>query len=405
MSDLHVHQGSRTSPKIASVTFMLLLPLLILTLTTATATTVSVGGLDISEGESGTVSVSIENAAPEISCATIVLSYDPAIAKVTSVGSGEFDALVYNVDDAQGQTTIVVYQTGASGRSGTIKLGDVTLAGIDAGTTPLTPQIETLKDNTGNPISADVASGTFTVRSSGGSGGSTGGSNGGGWTPTPSPTPAPSATPSASPSPGPAITFTPTPTATPPAASPTPTQPAESSVITVHLDDVRAGKGEEITVPIQISSVSGEGLSSARITLTYDPDVVKVLSAESSDFDEFMANIEKGQVRMIGFQTGLDGVTGDVTFAQLHLKAVGKDGTTSALNLDVNELVDNVGTLLVERNDYEVEAGSFAVGTASEPEPVPESSNSHMFVIGTVGMLLAVIIGFCLFLLLKRRPS
>ncbi len=396
MVNLKRYNGLRMVRKIPVAGFMLLILLLVLTTTTATATTVSVGSADIKEGGSATVSVSIENAATEISCATIVLSYDSAIARVTGVSNGDFDKLVYNADDAQGQTTLVVYQTGASGLPGTIKIGDVTLAGINAGTTSLVPKIVTLKDNEGNPISADVASGTFTVRSAGGSGGNGGGSSGGGSTPTPSPTPTPSTTPLTSPS------STATPSSVPATASPSPSGPAESGFITVHIDDVRAEKGEEVTVPIMISGVSGEGLSSARITLTYDPDVVNVLSAESSDFDEFVENIEKGQVRMIGFQTGLEGLTGDVTFAQLHLKAVGKDGRTSALGLEVQELVDNLGTLLTEQNDYAVAAGSLTVGGAGEPEP-SEPLSPLIFVIGIVGLLAVIIISSWFLLLQKRR--
>lgn len=397
MVNLKRYNGLRMVRKIPVAGFMLLILLLVLTTTTATATTVSVGSADIKEGGSATVSVSIENAATEISCATILLSYDSAIARVTGVSNGDFDKLVYNADDAQGQTTLVFYQTGASGLPGTIKIGDVTLAGINAGTTSLVPKIVTLKDNEGNPISADVASGTFTVRSSGGSDGSSGGgSSGGGSTPTPSPTPTPSTTPLTSPS------STATPSSVPATASPSPSGPAESGFITVHIDDVRAEKGEEVTVPIMISGVSGEGLSSARITLTYDPDVVNVLSAESSDFDEFVENIEKGQVRMIGFQTGLEGLTGDVTFAQLHLKAVGKDGRTSALGLEVQELVDNLGTLLTEQNDYAVAAGSLTVGGAGEPEP-SEPLSPLIFVIGIVGLLAVIIISSWFLLLQKRR--
>jgi hypothetical protein len=399
MVNLKLYIGLRMMRMIPVAVFALLLLLLSLTSATATATTVSVVSAAITEGGSTIIPLQIENAATEISCATILLSYDSTIARVTEVSNGDFDKLVYNADDAQGQTTLVVYQTGASGLSGTIKIGDLTLAGINAGTTSLVPQITTLKDNGGISISADVAIGTFTVRSAGGSGGSSGGSSGGGGTSTPSPTPTPSTMPSTSPS------LTSTPSSVSATAIPSPSGSAESGFITVHIAAVRAGKGDEVTVPIMISDVSGEGLSSARITLTYDPKVVNVLNAENSDFDEFVSNIENGMVRMIGFQTGLEGLTGDVTFAQLHLKAVGREGTTSALGLEVQELVDNRGPLLVEHNDYEVQAGSFAVGSAGEPEMVSESLNSLVFVIGIVGMLLAVIIGFYLFVLLKRRSS
>ncbi|MBN1455709.1 MAG: hypothetical protein JW945_05630 [Methanomicrobia archaeon] len=393
---MHIHEGLRTLHNSSVAVFMLLMLLmLLLILTTATATTVSVGNADITEGGRTTVSVSIENAATDVSCATIVLSYDSAIARVTGFSNGDFDKQVYTVEDARGRTTIVVYQTDANGLTGTIKIGDVTLEGITAGTTSLTPQIVTLKDNGGYSLSADTLSGTLTVRSAGGSGGSSGGgSSSGGSTPTPSPTP----TPSSSPSP------TSTTTSAPPTATPLPSEPVDSGSITVHVDDVRAEEGEEVIVPIQISGVSHPGLSSARITLTYDPDVVTVLSAESSDFAEFMANIENGTVRMNGFQTGVEGLTGEVTFAQLQLKAIGNPGEQTTLGLDVSELVDNTGNLLAELNDYAVAAGRFTIVSADEPEP-SEPSNARIPAIGAFGTLLAVITGFYLLVLLKRRCS
>ncbi|MBN1455707.1 MAG: hypothetical protein JW945_05620 [Methanomicrobia archaeon] len=232
-------------------------------------------------------------------------------------------------------------------------------------------------------------------------------------TPTPSPTPTPTPasngngggtpdttpTPSPSPSPSPSPTVTPAPSASP---SPPPSPAPTPRVITVRIEDLTATSGEVMTATIRLEDIEGTGLSSARITLTYDPDVVNVLSADSSDFDEFMADIESGTVLMSGSQTGVDGLNGDVTFAQLQLKAIGNPGEQTTLGLDVSELVDKHGNLLAELNDYVVAAGSFTVVSSDGPEP-SEPSNSRIPAIGAFGTLLVVITGFYLLVLLKRR--
>ena len=229
-------------------------------------------------------------------------------------------------------------------------------------------------------------------------------------TPRPTPTPAPTSTgngggtadSSATPTPSPSATVTPpAPSASP---SPLPSPSPAPGVITVRIADLTVASGETATTKIRIEDVGGAGLRSARITLTYDPAVVTVLSAESSDFDEFTANIENGMVRMTGFQIGAEGLTGDLTFAQLQLKAAGKPDDTTILGLDVNELMDNRGTSLTEQGNFEVKWGSFTVKSADGPEP-SEPSNSRIPAIGAFGTMLTVITGFCLLLLLKRRCS
>jgi hypothetical protein len=374
---------------VASVVIVMLILSTSSAVVAASSTAVSIGSATVNVGESVTLPLMLENATEEISCATIVLSYDNAVAQVTSASTGGFDALVYNADNAQGKTAIVVYQTGENGLTGTIKIADVTIKGAGSGSSSLNLQIETLKNNAGVPVSADVVSGLFTVKSSGGSTGGNGGSGESVTTPTPTPSPSPSPTPS------PAATSTPSP-------SPSPSQPGEQGIVTVRVGDVAIEKGALATITVLLEGVGGEGLSSALINFSYDPKVVKVLSAESSEFDEFMANIEKGEVRMVGYQTGAEGLKGDVVFAEIQVKAVGKTNDRSELRVEVTELTDNVGQGLKENEDFTIANGYFTI--LSEGEGGTESEPSKPF-IPTLGVVetVAVIIGA--FFVIKRTRT
>ncbi|HUV01888.1 MAG TPA: cohesin domain-containing protein [Desulfobacteria bacterium] len=374
---------------VASVVIVMLILSASSAVVAASSTSVSIGSATVNVGESVTLPLMLENAAEEISCATINLSYDNAVAQVTSASTSGFDAFVYNADNALGKTTIVVYQTGESGLTGTIKIADVTITGVGSGSSSLNLQIETLKNNAGDPVSADVVSGSFTVKSSGGGTGGNGGS--GGSVTTPTPTPSPSQTPS------PNVTGTPS-----PSPSPSPSQPEEPGIVTVRVGDVIVGKDEETTVTITINNVGGEGLSSARMNLTFDPKIAKVLSAENREFYEFMSNIEKGQVNMIGYQTGAEGLKGDVVFAEIQVKAVGKTNDRTELRLEVTELTDNVGNSLTEHEDFEVVSGYFLIQNAAASGPEPAGSEPSKPLIPTFGVVetLAVIIGA--FFVIKR---
>jgi hypothetical protein len=385
---MRVEKGSSLNTlRIISVASVMIV-MLILGMSSAVAassTAVSIGSATVNVGESVTLPLMLENATEEISCATINLSYNNAIAQVTSVDNSDFNASVYNADNAQGKTTIVVYQTGESGLTGTIKIADVTIKGAGSGSSFLNPQIETLKNNAGVSVSADAVSGSFTVKSSGGSTGGNGGSEGSVTTPT--------QTPSPSPTPPPNVTSTPS-----PSPSPSPSQPEEQGIVTVRVGDVAIEKGALATITVMIEEVGGEGLSSALINFSYDPKVVKVLSAESSEFDEFMSNIEEGEVRMVGYQTGVEGLKGDVVFAEIQVKAVGKTNERSALRLEVTELTDNVGQGLKENEDFTIVNGYFTIiskGEGAESEPSKP-------LIPTVGVIetLAVISGA--FFVIKR---
>ena len=384
-----------------ALSFLIVLVFVFLTAATAAGAVISIPSAELKVGERVTLPVVLTDATEEISCATIIVSYDPAILKVTSVQNTTFDKLVYNSDTAQGKTTIVLYQTGAAGLSGTITVAGLTFEAVKAGSSSLQLQLETLKNNAGLPVAATVHDGSVTVKADGGPDGTPTPSPSPTLTPSPSPSsaggggggggsgsivsPSPSPSPSLSPAPSPSASVTPEPS---PSPSPAP------GIITVRIDDLTVASGEVLTATIRIDGVGGEGLSSARITLTYNPKIVKVLSAsaETSDFDEFMANIESGTVRMIGYQTGAEGLTGDVTFAQLQLKATGKPGEQTALGLDVIDLIDNEGQVLVEHGDFEVVAGSLTIAGEGGRKWIP-----------TCGLASTVAIVIGAYLLVRKR--
>ncbi len=110
-----------------------------------------------------------------------------------------------------------------------------------------------------------------------------------------------------------------------------------ASATTISIDNVFMKPGEDAVTPIMINNVSNLGV--ADINLTFDPSVVHVLSATSSDFDFFHAVIDNstGVVRMGGIDYG-DGLNGDIKLAEITLKAVGNHGEATTLGAKINEL-------------------------------------------------------------------
>ena len=110
-----------------------------------------------------------------------------------------------------------------------------------------------------------------------------------------------------------------------------------ASATTVSISDVFMESNETAVTSIMINNVSDLGV--ADITLSFEPSVVRVISATNSDFDVFypVINNTGGFVRAGGMDDG-DGLYGDVKFADITFEAVGDHGETSALNLSINEL-------------------------------------------------------------------
>jgi len=112
-----------------------------------------------------------------------------------------------------------------------------------------------------------------------------------------------------------------------------------AAAVTMTIDDCKSATGGEITVPVRISGVTNYG--TGKINITYNPVVVHVVGvSDSSDSTVITSNIDNtaGIASISAWNTG--GVSGDIVFANVALKAVGSGGKSSPLTLTVAKLVD-----------------------------------------------------------------
>ena len=116
-------------------------------------------------------------------------------------------------------------------------------------------------------------------------------------------------------------------------------------------DNITAPPDSSVTVPITI--IDATGVAAVGIKLSYNASVVNVTGATNGSFfqkpGDFFAfdnrNSTNGWVTINTYITGTD-LTGNVTIANLTLKAVGKKGSTSHLNLSVLAMSNQYGVNL-----------------------------------------------------------
>jgi len=123
----------------------------------------------------------------------------------------------------------------------------------------------------------------------------------------------------------------------------------------VSIGDASAGQGGEITVDVEIASVTD--LGAAHIWLHHDSSVVEVTSVADGDLGSITHSIDNpgGVTKMVWFSAA--GKTGDFIFASVTLRAVGGGGDTSTLDLDVRTLIDINGDPI----EHGVDDGLFTV--------------------------------------------
>ena len=133
-----------------------------------------------------------------------------------------------------------------------------------------------------------------------------------------------------------------------------------SATTTVSIQDVSIGEGESTIVPIMINDVVG--VKGAHFLLSYDPAVVHVTDIGNSDFnlkthEDINNSADAGYTRyVVAYTTGTEGLTGDIKFADVTLKAVGNPGDSSPLNITAVAL--NNGTAEIARD---VDNGTFFI--------------------------------------------
>ncbi|MDY6865950.1 MAG: cohesin domain-containing protein [Halobacteriota archaeon] len=151
------------------------------------------------------------------------------------------------------------------------------------------------------------------------------------------------------------------------------TLPVSAASTVVSISDTSAESGSSVTVPIMLNDVTD--VKGAHILLSYDSSVVQVTEIGGSDLS-FLTykeiNNSAGTVRyaVINLDGGL---SGEVKFADVTLKAVGNAPSSSSLDLDVIALDNGGGPDSIIRT---VEDATFTVTTdgTSTPTPTPIST-------------------------------
>lgn len=145
-----------------------------------------------------------------------------------------------------------------------------------------------------------------------------------------------------------------------------------SAAATVTIDDCTSTPDGEVTLAIMVNGFENYG--TGKINLTYDPSVVHVTGvAGSSDSTVVSHNNDNiaGVTSITAWNEG--GVTGDIVFANVVLKAVGSSGESSPLGLEVNKLADTSFNVIHTGQKN----GIFKIISADADHESTQSSNGH----------------------------
>ena len=134
-----------------------------------------------------------------------------------------------------------------------------------------------------------------------------------------------------------------------------------AATTTVSIDDASADSGATTTTPIRITDLT-ENLGAVEIVLTYDADV-EVVSVSAGTMGDVTPGINNAAHTTTITWFSTTGKTGDQTFAQVELKAIGGPGEGSPLDLTVNEFKSTGDTTIA----HVVDNGWFVIGTPNNP--------------------------------------
>ncbi len=126
---------------------------------------------------------------------------------------------------------------------------------------------------------------------------------------------------------------------------------------------------------IQVTGLPAEGLGAADVTVAFDSSVLSISACTTGDLaGACNPHAPGGPARPAGFAAPAI-TTEPVTIARLTLNCLGGGGSSTALTITVNELVD--GTPVTPQPiPYTVQNGTVACGTAATPTPVPTPTPS-----------------------------
>jgi hypothetical protein len=162
------------------------------------------------------------------------------------------------------------------------------------------------------------------------------------------------------------------------------TIPASAQLsVTISIGDAILPPQGITTLPIMITDVPPNNVSTALINLTYNSTVVEILGVGSSDFNEFdYTDSLNGKVRMIGWQNlSPPSLPGPITFAQVTFRAIGNPGDCTPLNLEGDVGRPTGGPYVL----------NFSNGSITIVEGVPAyNSIGALTLIGMLALVLAI---------------
>jgi hypothetical protein len=129
-----------------------------------------------------------------------------------------------------------------------------------------------------------------------------------------------------------------------------------------------------------------EDVAAATIKVSYNPSVIVVTDVGGSDFQSFTPNLffaDKGWVKMAAYQVG-SGLSGDIKFAEIKLRAAGKVNKSCELSLEIKELKDNEGRSV----RFERKNGFFSI----TGEEKTEALSAAIGVWGILGVMLLIVV-------------
>jgi len=299
---------------------LLVLALAVTSLPAAAVAQVSIGDASADQGAKTITDISITQLTATLGAATIVLEYDAdvEVVSVTPGTMGDF-AATPAIDNANHKTTITWYK--ATGVTGDLTFAQVELEAIGATgeTSPLDLTITTFDSTVGAAIGVNDDDGTFTVS-------------------------------------------------------------GVSQDAIVSIGDASADQGAKTITDISITQLTAT-LGAATIVLEYDADV-EVVSVTPGTMGDFAATpaIDNANHKTTITWYKATGVTGDLTFAQVELEAIGATGETSPLDLTITTFDSTVGAAIGVNDDD----GTFTVEVPNDPPTVTVTAPVSGTVSGTI---------------------
>ncbi len=140
------------------------------------------------------------------------------------------------------------------------------------------------------------------------------------------------------------------------------TQSLAAAATSVSMDNVTVDQGKNVTVSIMLTGIANYGTGT--INVEYDPYVAKVTDVVGNAKSSIVAWNANNPGKVIISAWNIQGTSGDIAFADVTFKALGSNGSSTALTLKVDTLQD---TSYTEITRY-IKSGSLKISGTQLPD-------------------------------------